>query len=215
MRKLTAVVTLSILSLVSSGTAQPVPAGDVSRRAIRLDIRGASCPEIISAIALMNKLPTGFQQRAGTAAVELEKKRDVLFPNRIALGMFMPMLMPDCPGYSWSGGSALHVFPAPKEESVLDVVIPEFAVEDLNPQEIVDRIFESAEVKKFLKDQKISRSTAGKGLSAAVPDAGKYRFAFNGKSVRDILNHLVVVSGYKIWVHQGPSSDRSISLSIF
>jgi hypothetical protein len=216
MKRLVSIIALVTLCMAAPGIGQAVPAGDVSRRSIKLEIRGASCPEIISMIALMNKLPTGFQQRSGAASAESEQKRDVLFPNRISVGMLMTSLMPECPGYSWSGGGVLSVFPMPREASVLDVVIPEFTVEDLNPEEMLDRVFETPEVKRYLKDQKISRRTADKALSTAAPDTRKYRFTLSNKTVRDVLNSIVATTGYKIWVHQGPTGpDRSINVRIF
>jgi hypothetical protein len=210
------IIALAILGTLKPAIGQTASVGDVSKRSIRLEMRGVGCPEIISAIAMLNKLPTGFQQRSGAAAAEAEKKRDVLFPNSISVGMLMTFLMPDCPGYSWSGGSVLSVFPTPKEDSVLDVVIPQFAAEDLNPAETLDRIFETPEVKKYLKEKNLSRSTGLKGLTSAVPDSGKYRFIFSNKSVRDMLNDIVVTTGYKIWIHQGPAGqNRTINLGIF
>ena len=215
MKKLASIIALIILGTALFCTGQTVPAGDVSKRSVKLEIRGADFTEIISTTAMMHKLPTGFQQTSAASA-ECEKKRDVLFPNRVQVGMLMTFLMPECPGYSWSGGDVLSVFPSPKEDSVLDVVIPEFAVEQLNLEETLDRIFELPEVKRYLKDKKLSRSTAHKGLSTATSDAGKYRFAFTKKSVRDILNHIVATTGYKIWVHQGPAGpDREINVRIF
>jgi hypothetical protein len=216
MKRLAPIVILAVLGTFTPAAGQRAPAGDVSNRVIRLQFPSVDFAELIPMMAMMNKLPMGFQQRAGQVEKGCEMKRDVLFPNGIQVGMFMSSLLPDCPGYSWSGGSVLSVFPSPKEDSVLDVKIPEFAVEQLTPEETLDRIFELPEVKRYLKDKKLSRTTAHKGLSTAILDPKKYRFTFTNKSVRDVLNHIVTTTGYKVWVHQGPAGkDREINVRIF
>lgn len=205
-----------ILGMVLSCIGQTAPDADVSRRSVRLMLPGASCPEIFSGLAMMNKLPTGFQQRAGAAGAESEGKHDVLFQNGIHLGMLMTGLMQDCPGYSWSGGNVLSISPSPREGSVLDVVIPQLNAEQVSAQDLLDRLFETPEVKRYLKDQKISRRTADQPLSSNYPDPKKYSFSFSNRSVRDILNHIVTTTRYKIGIHQGPEgAGREVNVRIF
>ncbi len=216
MKGLAPIIILAILGTFTPAAGQRAPVGDVSNRVIRLQFPSVDFAELIPMMAMINKLPTGFQQMAGPVERGCELKRDVLFPNGIQVRTFMTFLLPDCPNYSWSGGTVLSVFPSPKEDSVLDVVIPEFAVEQLNPEETLDRIFELPQVKRYLKDKKLSRTTAHKGLTTATADAGKYRFSFANKSVRDMLNHIVTTTGYKVWVHQGPAGKaREINVRIF
>ena len=215
MKRLVVIIVLAFIVSLTPALGQAAVAGDVSSRSISIETRGSDFTEIILTLSMMNKLPTGFQQTSA-ASPECEKKRDVVFPNRVQVRMLMSFLMPDCPAYSWSGGKVLSVFPKAKEASVLDVVIPEFAVEELNPEEALDLIFESPEVRRYLKDQKVSRSTAHKSLINAVAHPQKYRFAFTKKSVRDMLDHIVTTTGYKIWIHQGPiGSDREINVRVF
>lgn len=146
MKRLAPIVFSIVLGIVTPVIGQ---SGDVSQRFIKTDIPGTDFSELILMIAKTNKLPTGFQQTSGKASPECEKKRDVLFPKGVHVRMFMTAVMDDCPGFSWSGGNVLSVFPTPKEDSVLNVVVPELAVEDLSAEEILDRIFASPAVVRY------------------------------------------------------------------
>ena len=68
MNKLPTIIILVILGSVSHGIGQTVPAGDVSRRSVKIEVRGASFSELIPMIAMTNKLPTGFQQTSAAAS---------------------------------------------------------------------------------------------------------------------------------------------------
>lgn len=197
-------------------SAQPAAASDVSRRMVMLEVRDAACPEIISTLAMMNKLPTGFQQKAGTAEAELERKRDVVFPRAVPLPLLMNAVTGECPGYSWSGGSTLNVFPTPKEQSVLDVTLVKFDVSGLTAEATLDRIFGSPEVKRYMEENKLSRSIAHKGLTSSNANAAKFTLAVANKSVREILNHMVANADQKIWIYQGPAGkERELNLRMF
>lgn len=204
---------LFVVAAVGAAMAQ---GADVAKRMVTLDARDSTCPEIISMLAMMNKIPTGFQQRAGAAEAELERKRNVSFPRPLPLPILMNAVTSECSGYAWSGGSVLNVFPTPKEDSVLDVTLSKFEAANITAEAALERIFESPEVKRYLKEKKLSRSTAHQGLSSADSNAAKLSLTAANRSVRDILNQIVATSSQKIWVYQGPAGKSTeINLRVF
>lgn len=222
MKKMTKKLNYAVMLLMlasfslSAGAQIKQSAPSLKEVTLSVSLNGKNFQDSLVELSRKYKVPIGFQVTDNVEPDVCSQKFDMQFEES-SIERIMSRLITTCPVYSWAiFDETINVFPAAKERSLLDAVVNSISIESKSSDEILNRLFELEEIENTLENCGLTRDTTTSSLQGEPKQSPKLSFVLKNKSVREIMNHLLISTNENAWIYYRLSNDKRLfSLRFF
>jgi len=170
-------------------------------RRIDLSVHQKNFQEILVELSRKHRFPIGWQVASDDEMPVCKHPVDVQLRN-VDINQIMTKVISICPSYSWEFvDGVVNVYPAVKENTILDTKIEIVQVGNKTSVEILDAIFELPDIKAQMTSTETTRDTTMPFWNSDSNTASRFSVELTNTNVRRLLNYLVTNTNQRAWIY--------------